>query len=194
MGTLPYELQWPDDPKQLPPMSLRRFKRALFSFPAGTGLGWDGVHPRALFRLPNNILFQWMALMLNCEREGRWPQDVGVVVVVLLPKNDGGFRPIGLLPHLPRVWMRARREEAKEWEAKSDKPFLYAGTGRGSTVAAWKQSARAEVAAATGEDYAQVLLDLVKAFERIPYSILLREAKTPPPPPGHRDVHTAKGA
>ena len=117
-----------------------------------------------------------MALLLKCERMGLWPQQVGVVVIVLLPKGDGTFRPIGLLPHLPRVWMRARRDEAKQWEIKFDRPFLYAGSGRGSTVAAWKQASRAEVAAASEEKYAQVLLDLAKAFERIPYRVLMREA------------------
>ena len=65
---------------------------------------------------------------------------------------------------------------AENWEVKCDRTFLYAGSGRGSTVAAWKQAARAEVANATGARYAQVLLDLVKAFERIPDRILLREA------------------
>ena len=132
-------------------MSLKRFKATLASFAAGTGLGWDGVHPRALLRLPDDVLRQWMALLLKCEREGRWPQLVGIVVVVLLPKPDGGSRPIGLLPHLPRVWMRARRDEAKQWEVQCDRPFLYAGSGRGSTVAAWRQAARAEVAAASVE-------------------------------------------
>ena len=48
--------------------------------------------------------------------------------------------------------------------------------GEGSTVAAWKHAARAEIARATGARYAQILLDLVKAFERIPYCALLREA------------------
>ena len=134
------------------------------------------MHQRALLRLPDDVLLQWMALMLKCERFGRWPRQVGIVVVVLLPKADGGFRPIGLLPHLPRIWMRARRDEAKQWEVKCDRPFLYAGSGRGSTVAAWKQAARTEVAAASGDQYAQVLLDLVTAFERIPYRVLLREA------------------
>ena len=50
------------------------------------------------------------------------------------------------------------------------------GRAGGSTVAAWKQAARGEAAAATGNDYAQVLLDLVKTFERIPYKVFLREA------------------
>lgn len=102
---------------------------------------------------------------------------VGNVIVVLLPKPDGGFRPIGLLPFLPRVWMRCRRDVAKDWEARCNREFLYAGTGKGSTIAAWKQSARAEYAKASGCNYAQVLLDLVKAFERIPYRVLVREAR-----------------
>ena len=122
------------------------------------------------------MLRQWLAFYLKCEREGKWPAAVGVVVVVLLPKPDGGFRPIGLLPKDPRIWMRIRRPAAKRWECECDRDYLYAGSGRGSTVAAWKQAARGELAAATGRKYAQVLLDLVKAFERIPYRVLLREA------------------
>ena len=123
------ELAWPEETEQLPPMSLKRWKDTLASFAAGAGLGWDGVHPRALLRLPDEVHRQWMALLLKCEREGRWPRQVGIVVVVLLPKPDGGFRPIGLLPHLPRIWMRARRDEAKQWEVQCDRPYLYAGSG-----------------------------------------------------------------
>jgi hypothetical protein len=43
-------------------------------------------------------------------------------------------------------------------------------------VAAWKQAARAEHAAALGVGYAQSLLGLVKAFERIPHALLVRES------------------
>ena len=66
----------------------------LFSFLAGMGLDWDVVHPRALLRLPDETLEQWMFVLERCERKGRWPKNVGVVVVVLLPKPEGGFRPI----------------------------------------------------------------------------------------------------
>ena len=72
--------------------------------------------------------------------------------------------------------MRCRRDTAKVWEVKAERSYLYAGAGKGSTIAAWKQAARAEIARATDLKYAQVLLDLVKAFERIPYRVLLREA------------------
>ena len=100
------QLEWPNDTATLEPISLCQFREALFTFPTGTGLGWDGIHPRALLRLPDDMLLQWLAFYLKCEREGKWPAAVGVVVVVLLPKPDGGFRPIGLLPKDPRIWMR----------------------------------------------------------------------------------------
>ena len=170
------KLDWPDITEPLPPISLKKFRDALFSFPAGTGLGWDALHPRAMLRLPDELLRRWIDLFEECEAAGSWPEQIGVVIVVLIPKPEGGFRPIGLLPNPPRIWMRLRREQAKQWEVKCDRPFLYAGSGRGSTVAAWKQSLRAELAAATHARYAQLLLDLVKAFERIPYRVLLREA------------------
>ena len=48
-------LDWPDETEPLPPISLKMFRSALFSFANGTGLGWDGVHPRALLRLPDEL-------------------------------------------------------------------------------------------------------------------------------------------
>ena len=63
-------LDWPDETEPLPPMTLKLFKAALFSFANGTGLGWDGVHPRALLRLPDEVLYLCIALMLKCKRSG----------------------------------------------------------------------------------------------------------------------------
>ena len=51
-------LNWPEETVPLPPLTLRLFKAALFSFANGTGLGWDGVHPWALLRLPDEILYR----------------------------------------------------------------------------------------------------------------------------------------
>ena len=51
------------------------------------------------------------------------------------------------------------------------------GREKGGQVATWKQALRAELAHSTGRQYAQVLLDLVKAFERVPFAVLVREAK-----------------
>ena len=109
-------------------------------------------------------------VMLLCEAEGDWPRAIALVIIALLPKTDGGFRPIGLIPCMPRVWSRVRRRYAKRWEEKNSRCYLYAGKGKGANVAAWKQAFAAELAAtAKGKtQYAQALLDLVKAFDRIP--------------------------
>ena len=113
---------------------------------------------------------------MRCEAEGQWPAAIEMVIICLLPKPDGGFRPIGLLPVLPRIWMRARRNATRRWERCNDRPYLYAGEGKGAQVAAWQQAARGEAAARNEAAYAQGLLDLVKAFDSVPFEILLREA------------------
>ena len=72
--------------------------------------------------------------------------------------------------------MRARRDVATSWERQHDRPFLYAGPAKGADVAAWKQAARAEHAVKSNLVYGIVLLDLVKAFERIRHAYLLKAA------------------
>jgi hypothetical protein len=123
---------WDGVDAEVPPqLQLAKFKAALATFPCGTGLGWDDCHPRALLRLPDEILEAIIELLRRCEIEGNWPLAVRLVVVVLLPKPDGGFRPIGLLPLLPRIWMRARRDAAQEWERNNARCYLYAGEAKG---------------------------------------------------------------
>ena len=51
-------------------------------------------------------------------------------MIVLIPKSDGGRRPIGLFPTLVRIWMRIRAARATRWEAATDRPCLYGGAGR----------------------------------------------------------------
>ena len=110
--------------------------RACLSFACGTGLGWDALHPRALLRRSDQLLDLLCELFALCELLGCWPTAVSIIIVVLLPKPEGGFRPIGLLPLLPRLWMRARREVATEWGRANPRPYLYAGQSMGAHVAA----------------------------------------------------------
>lgn len=160
----------------LPDRLLLSFERALRSFPDLTGLGWDSLHPKALLRLPDALLEAVISLLHMCECQGRWPECIELPITVLRPKPGGGFRPIGLLPTLARIWSRARRAASLEWERQHSSGYMYAGEAKGATVAAWKQAARAEHAIALKVDYGQALLGLAKAFERIPHHVLVREA------------------
>ena len=62
------------------------------------GLGWDQVHPRVVERLSKSTLLLLVTILMECERTGEWPAGVALVLIALLPKPDGGFRPLGCYP------------------------------------------------------------------------------------------------
>jgi len=133
------------------------------------------MHPKSLLRCSDALLLRLVAIMMAAERLGAWPSTIGVIMIILLPKPDGGLRPIGLFPSLIRIWMRARLDVARKWQSVHERAFLYAGPGKGADVAAWKQAAVAEMAASASLQYCCVLLDLVKAFDNVPYDWLVRQ-------------------
>ena len=116
-------------------------------------------------------------MLMHCELLGEWTKAMALILIALLPKGDGDLREIGLLPLMPRILMRARRSVMWSRERAHQAPFVYAGVSRGADIAAWRQAANVELAAAMGLEYAKALLDLVKAFDRIPHP---REGGTSP--------------
>ena len=107
---------------------------------------------------------------------GNWPAVLRLILIVLIPKSDGGKRPIGLFPSPIRIWWWVRSIVARKWEAAQARPSLYGGTGMGALRSAWNVSFAAEAAANSSRTYGQALLDLVKAFERIPHHLLVLAA------------------
>ena len=80
----------------------------------------------------------------RAEPLGAWPRFVGVVMVCLIPTPDGGRRPIGLLPSMLRLWVRARLDAVRAWQAARERAFFL--PKKGALVASGKQAARAELA------------------------------------------------
>ena len=165
------------DAETLEPLTAADILRAAKSFPAGTGVGADAISPRALARLPPTLLQELASLLMLAEDTGDWSTAISLVLIVLLPKEGGGYRPIGLFPTLIRVWMRARAAVARDWEELTASPGQYGAKGMGAQRAAWTAAFSAETAMSSGNDHAAVLLDLVKAFEMINHSDLVRAAK-----------------
>ena len=97
------DYQQPDlseaDGETLQPLTGADIKLAASSFPAATGVGADAISPRAIARLPDQMLEELAALFMLAEDTGDWSTALTLVLIVLLPKDGGGFRPIGLFPY-----------------------------------------------------------------------------------------------
>ena len=171
------EPQFGDLGPELEVLSPKALRAAAWSFPAGTGLGADNVSPRAIARLTDEALLALAMLFAAFERTGQWGSTLNLVLIVLLPKSDGGRRPIGLFCSLIRVWMRARVNHARAWEKEHASDSVFAGADMGAQKAAWQASYTAEAASLAGEDHAQALLDLIKAFETVPHAVLVAVAR-----------------
>jgi hypothetical protein len=113
------------------PLTPQQLLAAAATFPDGTGLNWERFHPKAIRRLSDGLLVRLAELLTAIEHHGRWPTAVAWAIIVLLAKPDGGFRPIGLLPWIIRLWTRARRQMAVDWERAHHRPYFFAGQARG---------------------------------------------------------------
>ena len=172
----PQPFLWPKhlSPDDRPPaICLDIARRASLSFPRTVGLGWDKLHPRVFLRCSDEAVLAMLRFLMLVEIMGSWPQTIGIILICLIPKADGGRRPIGLLPSIIRGWMRIRLDLVRSWQSEHDRPYFYAGPGRGADIASWRQAARAELAASSRlMSYGNAMLDLVKAFERVPHDWL----------------------
>ena len=147
------------------------------TFPIDTGLGADNIAPRASLRLSHRAIVALASMLTAFERLGSWVNVLNLVLIVLLPKVEGGLRPIGLSPGPVRLWFRARLRATRVWEHLTALPSIFGGPGKGAQVAAHQVAFAAESAALRSHTFGTSLLDLVKAFESVPHAILATAAR-----------------
>ena len=88
---------------------------AAMTFPSETGFGHDNIAPRSLARLSPDAIRALAELYVAFERFGEWVDVLDLVLIVFLPKNEGGYRPIGLFPTVIREWFRVRLITVQTW-------------------------------------------------------------------------------
>ena len=182
-GTAQKVLAWPADLGLRPPRpTTSHMRKVLATFKALSGSGLDSWTPRQLLMLDDQGIDCLIDVIMLIEQSCQWPDMC--TKLVFLAKRTGGLRPIALINLIARVQARLRRPIACQWEHDHDREYWWASKGKSCQRAVWQQSAWSEWATFKQEvdggqerwASAQVLLDLVKAFEQIKHDVLLEAA------------------
>ncbi len=161
----------------LPRISAASVADAGSSFTWDTASTYDGFHPRHFGMLSEQGCETAAALMEAMELSARLPSQLQLIVMPTLPKPQGGFRAIGMMPSLYRVWARCRKDIAQKWESENCRGYWSADAGNGAIDTVWRQEARRESRIAKGDQAAAMIVDLEAFFETIDRDLLRERAR-----------------
>ena len=136
----------------------------------------DGFRVRRCSLLRDDALECLSILFEAVERQGALPGQLRFMLIVLLAKPAGGWRPIAVFCSLYRLWAKCRQSLAAAWEASAERPFFAASRGRSPTDPMWRYAVRAEAARAEGKPAAAIWRDLAKFYEHIQFEALIAAA------------------
>ncbi len=171
----PQRYEW-EDRVALPRLSADEVRQASLGHKLTTAETFDGVHPRHFALLDDAGLAAAAALLEASELLGDMPRQLQLATMPLIGKPKGGFRGIGVLPGLYRVWGRARRKEAEEWERRHKRSYFSASEGNGAVDTVWRQAAKQEAGVAEGKEAAGLIYDLEAFYELIDRGLLVSRA------------------
>ena len=108
---------------------------------------------------------------------GDFPAGLQDLIVPLIPKPEGGLRPIGTFRTMFRLHSRCRRAAYQMWERRWAQHPAFNAAGRVSTLdGVWRQSARAEAGKVANMSLLTLLCDLRKCYEHVRHEFLAFEA------------------
>eukprot|EP00971_Amphidinium_carterae_P129927 2573829-Amphidinium_carterae.2 len=162
--------------EELVPITAAHVIRAVHAVGAAKATGVDNWHARHLLQLDDNMV-QRFADMLNLFEHGMEPPKDVVNSITLIPKPDGGLRPIGLTPLFFRVWGRIRSAYCKTFMSNVRFESVTGVSWKTCTRAAYEAQYRLESSAMKGDKVLALMLDISKFFERIKHDIMIKLAK-----------------
>ncbi len=142
------------------------------SYTHRTAVSVDGFAMRHFMLLSDAGLEVLSGIIELMEATSELPRQLDVVLLAMLPKPAGGYRPIGVFPGLYRLWGKARRPYCKEWELKHHRSYFGCGEAAGAVDLVWRQCFRSEAATSSGKHAATLLWDLVKFYESFNLQLL----------------------
>ena len=149
-------------------ITVEQFRKTARSFKRHTGVGVDWVSPHQFDWLSDDLIEALIKLWKKIEQKCRWPSQLTTALIHLIPKESGGRRPIAIIASLIRIWIKCRKPEVTEWKAQQVCDYDWMGKGKGAERAVWAQSVIEEAQRQRGRHTASMLLDLAKAYERVP--------------------------
>ncbi len=172
----PRSIHW-ETREALPRAGADLVESASAAFRWGTAATYDGIHPRHLSLLCKEGRQAVAAIWEAMELLGDLPRQLKLVTMPLLAKPQGGYRAIGMMAALYRVWAKARRIEATAWEQAHARSYWSADRGNAPIDTVWRQEARQEAKVSMGEQAAAIIYDMESFFETIDRTLLLRRAR-----------------
>ena len=147
-------------------------------------LGAGGWSVGELKQLPDQLLEMICQLCHLIEQTGRWPEALSLGLITPIVKDElrpltaGNTRPITVMPLLYRLWASARVRQLLDWQQQWISPCVYSYRPEHGCEDAWLEEAlRVEKALLSGEPLCGLSIDLAKAFDSLPQSILLMLAE-----------------
>ena len=124
---------------KIPRPKVEDIRKACKSFPIGTAVV-DGIHPRHIAELPDAAIEFLADLFEIWELCGNPMVPEQTLIVKMLPKPTGGYRPIGLFPCLYRIWGKTRQPIIRQWALENiPDAEINMAPGRWTGDATWRQ-------------------------------------------------------
>ncbi len=162
----------------LPLLLPEQLREAAKSFSASSASTFDGFKLRHYSLLTDEALGALAIIFQVAETTGFFPRQLRAVPVPLLAKPKGGHRPIGIFTSPYRLWVKARRPQADEWESLNDRPYWASGKARSAQDVVWRQAVRAEIQGARAAHSATLLWDADAFYERVSHRKLRARARS----------------
>ncbi len=162
--------------ESLPRLTAANLREASYLFKKNTAVAYDGIHCRHYSLLSDGALDTLGAILEASELIGYLPRQARLVVTPLLEKPKGGFRPIAVYVSLYRLWAKARRDIAAEWETSNARSFFSSTKGNGPLDTTWRQGVRQETKVSSGGASACIMWDLETFYESVDRERLLQRA------------------
>ena len=108
---------------RLPPIDIGLWRAELRTVKHTLGLGLDVLNPRTLDLLDDADLQLAATLVEEMEDLGAPPDELDAILCVLIPKRDGGKRPIGLIVALVKAQALARRSVVRAWDSATKRSY-----------------------------------------------------------------------